>query len=82
MNAPALNRKLALDSARPARLASSDASNEKIVEELYLLAYCRFPTASEKKVALDNLPVSGNRRQAVEDLFWAILNTPEFLFVD
>lgn len=82
MNSPALNRKLSLDSARPAKLASSNESNEKIVDEVYLLAYCRLPTAVEKKVALASLPARGNRRQAVEDLFWALLNTPEFLFVD
>ena len=44
MNSPALNRKLALDTARPAQLAASEATNEKIVEEVYLLVYCRLPT--------------------------------------
>jgi hypothetical protein len=82
MNSPALNRKLALDSARPAKLAASAASNEEIVEEVYLLAYSRLPTAAERKAALDGLKARANRRQGVEDLFWAILNTPEFLFVD
>jgi hypothetical protein len=82
MNSPALNRKLVLDSARPAKLAASAESNEKIVEEAYLLAYSRFPTPAERKVALDILPSQGSRRLAVEDLFWALLNTPEFLFVD
>ena len=83
MNSPALNRKLAQDSARPAKLAASELSNEKIVEEAYLLAYCRLPAATERKAALDALAARpNNRRQAVEDLFWALLNTPEFLFVD
>jgi hypothetical protein len=82
MNSPALNRKLALDSARPAKLAAGKEPNEKIVEELYLLAYSRFPIEGEKRAALDSLPTQGNRRAAVEDLFWAILNTPEFYIVD
>jgi hypothetical protein len=28
------------------------------------------------------LPAREQRRAAVEDLFWALLNTPEFLFID
>lgn len=82
MNSPALNRKLALDSARPSKLATSKESNDKIVEELYLLAYSRFPSDKERAAALASLPAQGNRRGAVEDLFWALLNTPEFFIVD
>jgi hypothetical protein len=82
MNSPALNRKLALDSARPAQLAASDASNEKIVEEAFLRIYCRFPTPAEQTRALASLPGSEQRRANVEDLFWALLNTPEFFFID
>jgi hypothetical protein len=82
MNSPTLNRKLSQDAARPAKLAASDESNEKIVEEAYLRVYCRFPTDDEKKAALEFLPERDQRRRAVEDLFWALLNTPEFLFLD
>ena len=82
MNSPALNRKLALDSARSTRLAASKESNEKVVEEIYLLAYSRLPSDHEQKTALASLSAQANRRGAVEDLFWAILNTPEFFIVD
>lgn len=82
MNSPALNRKLLLDSARPAKLAGSEESNEKIVEEAYLRVYSRFPSDDEKKAALEFLPARDQRRRAVEDLFWVLLNTPEFMFLD
>jgi hypothetical protein len=82
MNSPVLNRKLGIDSARPAKLAASKKSNENIVEEIYLLAYSRLPTDRERQTALEGLPTQGNRRSAVEDLFWALLNTPEFFIVD
>lgn len=82
MNSPELNRKLSLDSARPAKLALSEASNDKLVEEAYLLVYCRPPTAEESRKAVASLPAGEQRRLAVEDLFWALLNTPEFLFID
>ena len=82
MNSPELNRKLARDTARPARLARGEQSNESIIDEAYLRVYCRPPAAEEAKIALATLPAPDQRREAVEDLFWALLNTPEFLFVD
>jgi hypothetical protein len=82
MNSPALQRKLALETARPAKLAASKEPNEKVVEELYLLVYNRFPTAAERSTALSAFPDQGSRRATVEDLFWALLNTPEFFIVD
>ena len=83
MNSPKLNEKLSVDTGRPAKLAGSEASNERIVQEIFLLTYCRRPTADETQRALAILPEARDGRQsAVEDLFWAILNTPEFLFID
>jgi len=81
MNSPELNKKLAQDQARPAKLAASAEPREKIVEEAYLLAYSRFPTSAEMQKAVALIPDT-ERRPAVEDLFWALLNTPEFLFID
>ena len=82
MNSPVLNQKVSQETARPAKLAASDATNAQIVEEAYLLTYCRFPRDEERKLALAYLPDGPQRRRAVEDLFWVLLNTPEFSFVD
>lgn len=82
MNSPELNAKLSLDSARTAELAESDLANEEIVKDAFLRVYCRLPTADEIKIASKSLTGSDQRRKAVEDLFWALLNTPEFLFID
>lgn len=82
MNSPALNQKLARDTARPAKLAGSSISNEALLDEAYLLIYCRFPTDAERQAGLQYLPQPDQRRKAVEDLFWALLNTPEFSFID
>lgn len=82
MNSPQLNKKLGLDSSRPAKLAVSERSVESIVEETYLLIYSRFPRDEERLAAVEFLSGSTERRRAIEDLFWALLNTPEFSFVD
>ena len=81
MNSPALNKKLASDSGRVARLAASDMANAEIIDEAYLLLFSRRPTAEESKKAAASLPPK-DRRLDVEDLFWALLNTPEFSFID
>ena len=52
----------------------------EIVEELYVSAFCRKPTAVERERALKYLEAKDNQPQALEDVLWAILNTREFLF--
>jgi hypothetical protein len=83
MNAPQLHTRVTADSSQAARLAASDLPPEKIVEELYLLAYSRLPDGAEGKIGTDLFAEKGtSRRQATEDLLWALLNTPEFMFKD
>lgn len=81
MNSPALNGKISAEEARPARLAASERSLREVVEEAYLLTYCRFPTQEENARAEQLLASASSRRTGVEDLFWALMNTPEFLFI-
>lgn len=83
LNAPNLHRKVTDDEALPTKLAAAKKEPAAIVEELYLRAYCRPPTPAEKTMALKRFAKAGTTpRQAAEDLLWAILNTPEFVFND
>jgi hypothetical protein len=85
MNAPELHAKVTGDDGRAAALAKGDATPGAIVEELYLRVYCRPPDDEERAVALalfGDAPAPADRRRAVEDLLWALLNTPEFVFKD
>ena len=86
MNAPNLDGKIRNENGRAATLAASKMSPEEIVEELYLLVYARYPRDKEMRTASTRIPPAGppakGRRSAVEDLLWALLNTPEFLFKD
>lgn len=81
MNSPKLHAKVTSDEGRAAGLAASKKSPAELVEELYLLVYCRHPSDVERRNALRRLE-GVPRRQAVEDLLWALLNTPEFVFKD
>jgi hypothetical protein len=55
---------------------------EKIVEDAYLSALSRFPTRVEKQKMLILLKVAGekDKRAVLEDMYWAVLSSKEFLF--
>jgi hypothetical protein len=83
MNSPELFRRVTHDEGRAAKLAASDMPPQRIVEELYLLCYGRLPTSEEQAIGQQVFAADGaSRRQATEDLLWALLNTPEFTFND
>lgn len=83
MNSEELQRRIGSDGGRPAALAASDKTPPELANEIYLAIYGRFPTADELQSAVTHLSVAAEqRRQAVEDLFWALINTPEFVFED
>jgi hypothetical protein len=81
MNAPLLHAKVTGDTGRAAQLAASSKKPREIVEELYLLVYNRVPADEDVRAAV-RLYETTSRRQATEDLLWALLNTPEFVFKD
>lgn len=83
MNSPNLYRKVTDDAGRCAALAKTSKTPAEIVDELYLLAYCRLPSDTERVVAVKRFDKPGaTRRTAAEDLMWALINTPEFVFND
>jgi len=83
MNAPQLHQRVTDANGRAAKLAAGDLPPHQIVEQLYLLAYSRLPDAAERDIAGRIFAEKEtSRRQAAEDLLWALLNTPEFMFKD
>jgi hypothetical protein len=82
MNAPGLHRKVTHDEGRAAQLAAGDKPPRQVVEELYLLTYSRLPTDDELSAVVPVFAQNPSRRAATEDLLWALVNTPEFIFKD
>lgn len=81
MNSKALQGKLGNKNGRAALLAESSKSPEEIVTELYLATLCRLPTAEELKAAVAPFHAEkASRQAATEDVFWALLNSAEFVF--
>ena len=83
MNSENLFNKVTSESGRSADLAKSEMPFAELVESLYLSIYSRRPTEAESKTAVALFEAEGaNRRKVIEDLMWAMLNTPEFVFKD
>ncbi len=77
--------------AYPALAIKLGLSDSKILDHLFLSAYSRYPADAEKQPMLAALhkarTVTGSpdvqreaRRQALEDMMWALLTSKEFLF--
>ena len=66
------------------KMIQNKLTNEQIVENLYQRCLGRKPTEKEKQklaphlAAIDEKKVK--RKDVLEDIFWAILNTREFVF--
>jgi hypothetical protein len=75
-----VNGKLRDDKGRMAALAKSDKTPETIVKELYVAALSRDPSVQEVEAAAKHIKDAKDRRQAVEDIGWVLINSKEFLF--
>jgi hypothetical protein len=51
----------------------------EIIEELYLVSLCRPPSAEERRRMLALVERSKDRRSALEDVLWGVINAKEFL---
>ena len=81
LNSPDLQKKLAHVTGAVAKLVRAEVDDAKVAEELYLRLFGRFPTAKERDSAVAYLARKPNdRRNAAEDLTWAMLNSLEFQF--
>jgi hypothetical protein len=76
----AIKDKLAQPKNRIGRLLSGAATPEQILEELYLATLSRFPSETERRTLLAHVRDAADRRQAWEDVQWALLNSLEFRF--
>ena len=55
-------------------------NSRKMFEQLYLMVLSRRPVQDEIETARRYLRVGKNRRQGAIDLFWALINSKEFLY--
>ncbi len=90
-NGSTINEKLRSDASVTAKAIARNDGDREILDRLFLSALSRPPTEAERermlKVLKDSVAgltdpkaIATTRRQAVEDLYWAVLTSQEFLF--
>ena len=91
INGDTLNKKLSAADGYAALALKMGLSDARILDQLFLSAYSRYPTDSEKQPMLEVLRKARvstgsadaqrqTRQQALEDMMWAMLTSKEFLF--
>lgn len=78
-NGSTLNDKLRSEQCAATKKTMSDAAT---LDDAYLRALSRFPTDTEKQKLLPVLSKTSDtdKRAALEDLYWALMSSKEFLF--
>jgi hypothetical protein len=80
INGDLIHAKLRDPGNRIGRLLQAGKSNEAIVNELYLATLSRPAEPAEIAIAVKHVHAGPDRRRALEDVHWALLNCKEFLF--
>jgi hypothetical protein len=79
LNGDTVNRKITQGNLIKRRLDDGKLPQD-ILEELYIRCLGRRPTEEERTALNEVLLQDGNQQQVLEDIFWALMNSREFLF--
>jgi hypothetical protein len=80
INGPVVHNKLRDANGRIAKLVAANKPDDEIINELYLAALARRPVGAELDAAKKHIATNSDRKLAMEDIGWALLNSKEFLF--
>jgi hypothetical protein len=81
-NGSTLNDKLAAKAGRITEVLATEPTPAELVDQAWLLALSRPPTEAERKPFEEMLTAASpeERRSVVEDMYWSLLTSREFLF--
>jgi len=81
LNSNEVQDKLARAGGRAEQMVKDPRPDAEKIEELFLLAIAKKPTPEQLKAALDHIEkYEKNKKQAYENMVWALLNSKAFLF--
>ena len=80
MNSPIINQLIRADGPGSPldRIRQTVPSDKEVIPELYLSLHGREPTAGEIRICESYLDETSDSSEALEDIFWALLNSSEF----
>ncbi|NBV44356.1 MAG: DUF1549 domain-containing protein [Planctomycetia bacterium] len=79
LNGDAANDRIAQGKLVP-RLLTAGMTPTAVLDELFVRCYGRLPNERERQETIAMVLQAPDPRQALEDVFWALLNSPEFVF--
>lgn len=80
INGDTIQRKITAPKGRLSRLLNAGADPRAVIEDLYVSAYCRKPTDIEIQRLLKSINETEDKKKGLEDIYWAVLNSKEFIF--
>ena len=80
MNGDTVNNKIRQGGLIPNLIREQKMPPAAIITELYQRCFSRVPTESELNKLVAIATAEENPQQALEDIFWSLLNSREFLF--
>ena len=80
INGPTIAEALIDPKGRVAKLIEKNLDDGTIVEEIYLATLSRIPSSDEYTKAVDYLANAESKAEGTQDLLWALINSPAFLF--
>ena len=79
-NGESVVRKIGSPEGRLAGLLKAGKTDAQVTEELFLATLARLPGAAERQAVEAELSGGEARDVVFRDLFWALLNSKEFMF--
>lgn len=80
VNGETIASAIAHSEGRIAKMLAKDASPEELASGIYVAVLCRDPSEDELEGAARYITETGDKKVAAEDLMWALINSPAFLF--
>ncbi len=80
VNGPTIGDAIAHPDGIIAKTLAAGATNEQLIETVYLSTLCRRPSAEEMARSVEYFSTVATPKEATEDLAWALINSPGFLF--
>ncbi|HXT39408.1 MAG TPA: DUF1549 and DUF1553 domain-containing protein [Candidatus Angelobacter sp.] len=78
INGTTISESLSAPTNRIAKIVEAEKDDKKVIEDIYISVLGRPPT--EKEQATVDFSSGGSRLEVAQDLAWALMNSPAFLF--
>jgi hypothetical protein len=80
INGPTVSEAIAHPQGLISRLSTANMDDKKLIEDVYLSVLARYPTEEELTTTAGYFVAVPSKAEAAQDLMWALMNSPAFLF--